>query len=149
MLKSTVQDDLKAAMKAGNTAERDALRLLLAEIKNEEIQLGGELNETQAGQVVSRMVKKTRGSIEEYRGLGQAETVAKLEGELGIYQRYAPAQMSEEQVRAIVEGAVAQAGAAGPQDMGKVMKLVMPQLQGQADGAMVNRLVKDALAKKG
>lgn len=149
MFKATVQEDLKSAMKRGDTAERDALRLLLAALKNAEIQEGGALDETQAGNVIAKVVKQTRSAIDEYRQLGQAEAVAKLEGELAVYSRYAPAQLSEDSVRAIVDAAVAQAGAMGPQDMGKVMKIVMPQVQGQADGALVNRLVKDALQQKG
>lgn len=148
MLKAQIQSDVKAAMKAGNAAERDALRLLLAELLTEEKKLGVELTDEQAAQAVGRVVKRTRGSIDEYRGLGQADTVAKLETELAVYQRYAPAQLDEAAVKAIVEGAVAAAQATGPQDMGKVMKLVMPQLQGKADGQLISRLVKEALNKQ-
>jgi hypothetical protein len=147
MLKSDVQNDLKAAMKAGNAAERDALRMLLSEITKQEKAEGRELSDQEADKVVSRVVKQTRGSIEEFGRLNQAETVAKLEGELAVYQRYAPEQLSEETLRAMVAEAVANSGASGPQDMGKVMKLLVPRTQGKADGALVNRLVKEALAK--
>lgn len=145
MLKAKIQEDLKAAMKGGQAAERDALRLLLAEILKAEKAGGTDLDATQEAQVVSRIVKQTRGSIEEYQKLGQAETVGKLEGELTVYRRYAPEELSEETVKAIVAEAVAVSGAAGPQDMGKVMKLVMPRVQGKADGGLVQRLVKEAL----
>ena len=148
MLKSQIQSDVKEAMKAGNAAERDALRLLLSELLTEEKKSGAELSDEQAAQAVNRVVKRTKGSIEEYRGLGQSETVAKLEAELAVYQRYAPEMMSESAVKAIVDGAVASAQATGPQDMGKVMKLVMPQLQGKADGQLISRLVKEALNKQ-
>lgn len=146
MLKTKIQEDLKAAMKAGNAAERDALRLLLAEFIKAE-KAGTELDAAAEAQVVSRIVKQTRGSIEEYQKLGQAETVGKLEGELTVYRRYAPEELSEDTVRAIVAEAVQVSGAAGPQDMGKVMKILMPRVQGKADGAMVQRLVKEALNK--
>ena len=147
MLKARLQEDLKTAMKAGQAAERDALRLLLAEFTKAEKAGNGELDATAEAQVVSRIVKQTRGSIEEYQKLGQTETVGKLEGELAVSRRYAPAELSEATVKAIVDEAVAVSGASGPQDMGKVMKLVMPRVQGKADGQMVQRLVKDALNK--
>lgn len=148
MLKSTIQIDLKNAMKAGDASLRDALRLLLAALTTAEKQEGGELSDAAALQVVSKQVKQTKNAIEEYQGLGAADTVAKLEVELEVYMRYAPSQLSEETVAALVAEAVAVSGAQGPQDMGKVMKLVMPRVQGQADGGMVNRLVKDALSQK-
>ena len=147
MLKTKIQEDLKAAMKAGNAAERDALRLLLAEMLKAEKAGGTDLDAAQEAQVVSRIVKQTRGSIEEYQKLGQTETVGKLEGELVVYRRYAPEELSEDAVAAIVAEAVQVSGAAGPADMGKVMKLVMPRVQGKADGQMVQRLVKEALNK--
>lgn len=148
MLKSKIQADLKDAMKAGATADRDALRLLLADLTKEEKERGGELNEDAEMQVVNRIIKRTKGSIDEYRNVGSHDTVAKLEVELGVYQRYAPEQLSEEAVKAIVEGAIASVHATGPQDMGKVMKVLMPLVQGKADGALVSRLVKEGLAKK-
>ena len=147
MLKTQLQADIKDAMKGGRAAERDALRLLLAELLIEEKKAGEDLTDEQAAQSVNRVVKRTRGSIEEYRKLDQAETVTKLEVELEVYQRYAPEMMAEDAVKAIVEGAVASVQATGPQDMGKVMKAVMPQLQGKADGQLINRLVKEALTK--
>lgn len=147
MLKAKIQEDLKAAMKSGATSDRDALRMLLAEFLKAEKASGAELDAAQEAQVVSRVVKQTRGSIEEYQKLGQADTVAKLEGELGVYRRYAPEELSEDAVKAYVAEAVQVSGAAGPQDMGKVMKLLMPRVQGKADGAMVQRLVKEALNK--
>ncbi|MFP5501443.1 MAG: GatB/YqeY domain-containing protein, partial [Candidatus Sericytochromatia bacterium] len=113
MLKSTVQQDLKTAMKAGNAPERDALRLLLAAITSAEKAEGRDLTEPEAQAVVTRLVKQANNSIEEYKRLDQADTVAKLEGELAIYKRYAPEQMGEDQVRAIVVEAVAEAGATG------------------------------------
>lgn len=147
MLKSTVQQDLKTAMKSGNAPERDALRLLLAAITSAEKAEGRDLTEPEAEAVVTRLVKQANNSIEEYKRLDQADTVAKLESELAIYKRYAPEQMGEDQVRALVAEAVAEAGATGPQDMGKVMKLVMPKVQGKADGGVVNRIVKEQLSK--
>lgn len=147
-LKARIQDDLKAAMKAGATGERDALRMLLTELQKAEKAEGRELAEADELQVVSRIVKQTRNSIDEYSKLEQAATVAKLVGELAVYQKYAPEQLDDAAIKAIVDAAVAEAGATGPADMGKVMKLVMPKVQGRADGGAVNRIVKESLAAK-
>lgn len=147
-LKARIQDDLKAAMKAGATGERDALRMLLTELQKAEKAEGRELAEADELQVVSRIVKQTRNSIDEYSKLDQAATVAKLVGELAVYQKYAPEQLDDAAIKAIVDAAVAEAGATGPADMGKVMKLVMPKVQGRADGGAVNRIVKESLAAK-
>ena len=144
--KSRIQDDLKAAMKAGDSATRDALRMLLAAILTAEKQQGSDLADDAVAQVAAKVVKQTRGSIEEFQRVGQADTVGKLKAELVVYQRYAPEQLSEAQVRAIVTEAVIMCAATGPADMGKVMKLVMPRVSGKADGQLVNRIVKDALA---
>jgi uncharacterized protein YqeY len=146
MLKAQVQADLKEAMKAGKTADRDALRLLLADLLKEEKEKAGlELSDEAATTVVNRIVKRTRGSIEEYQKIGAADTVAKLETELAVYQRYAPEQLDEAAVKALVASAVAETGAAGPADMGKVMKALMPKVTGKADGQLVSRLVKESL----
>lgn len=147
-LKARIQADLKAAMKAGSTDERDAPRMLLTAILNAEKAEGRELAEADELQVVARVVKQTRNSIDEYAKLDQADTVSKLDRELGVYQRYAPAQLDDAAIKAIVDAAVAEAGATGPADMGKVMKLVMPKVQGRADGGAVNRIVKESLAAR-
>ncbi|MFN3428983.1 MAG: GatB/YqeY domain-containing protein [Candidatus Sericytochromatia bacterium] len=146
-MKAQIQADLKEAMKAGKAAERDALRLLLADLMKEEKDKGVDLTDEVAATVINRIIKRTKAAIEEYGNLGQTDTVTKLETELVVYQRYAPEQLSEDAVKAIVDGAVASVNATGPQDMGKVMKAVMPALQGKADGQLISRLVKDALNK--
>jgi uncharacterized protein YqeY len=148
MLKAQIQADLKEAMKAGKTADRDALRLLLADLlKEEKEKAGTELTDEASTQVVNRIVKRTRGSIEEFQKVGAADTVAKLEAELVVYQRYAPEQLTEDAVKALVAEAVAETGAATPADMGKVMKALMPKVTGKADGQLVSRLVKESLQK--
>lgn len=147
-LKTRIQDDLKAAMKAGATAERDSLRMLLTELQKAEKAEGRELAEADELLVAAKIVKQTRNSIEEYAKLGQAESVTKLEQELAVYRKYAPEQLDDAAITAIVAEAVQASGATGPADMGKVMKLVMPQVQGRADGGAVNRIVKEALTGK-
>lgn len=148
MSKARIQEDLKTAMKAGDAQTRDALRMLLAAVTTEEKAKGAALDDTAVGQVVLKVVKQAKNSIEEYRTLGHPDRVAALEAELHVYERYAPELMGEAQVKAIVDEAIATTGAAGPADMGKVMKLVMPRVAGKADGAMVNRLVKEGLANR-
>jgi uncharacterized protein YqeY len=135
-------------MKAGKTADRDALRMLLADLlKEEKEKAGTELSDEAATTVVNRIVKRTRGSIEEFSKVGASDTVAKLEAELVVYQRYAPEQLGEDAVKALVAEAVAETGASGPADMGKVMKALMPKVTGKADGQLVSRLVKESLQK--
>jgi uncharacterized protein YqeY len=145
MSKTRIQEDLKAAMKAGDHATRDALRMLLAAVTTAEKAQGSALDDAAVLQVAAKVAKQTRGSIEEYQRLGQTDSVAKLQGELAIYERYAPEQLSEEKIRAIVAEAVATTAASSAADMGKVMKLVMPRVSGKADGGLVNRIVKEAL----
>ena len=148
MSKARIQEDLKIAMKAGDVSTRDNLRLLLAAVITAEKAQGSALDDAAVDQVVLKVVKQTRGSIEEYERLEQPDTVSKLQVELEVYLRYAPELMSEERVKAIVDEAVATTAATGPADMGKVMKLVMPRVSGKADGGLVNRLVKEALANR-
>ena len=145
-LKAQIQDDLKAAMKGGRTDERDTLRLLLTALLNAEKAAGQDLTDEESGQVAAKVVKQARNSIEEYTKLDQADTVAKLAGELVVYLKYAPVQLDDAAIRAIVLQAVADSGASGSADVGKVMKLVMPHVQGRADGGAVNRIVKESLA---
>ncbi|MDB5095872.1 MAG: glutamyl-tRNA amidotransferase [Cyanobacteria bacterium RYN_339] len=148
MSKARIQEDLKTAMKAGDAQTRDALRLLLAAVTNEEKAKGTTLDDVAVGQVVLKVAKQAKNSIEEYRSLGYPDRVEALQAELAVYERYAPELMGEAQVQAIVDEAIAAAGATGPADMGKVMKLVMPKVAGKADGGMVNRLVKEGLANR-
>lgn len=145
----TIQEQLaeamKAAMKAQESLRLSAIRMARTAIKNAEIEARGALDEAGVIRVLSTLVKQRRESAEAYRAT-RPELAAREEEELAILQEFLPAQMSEAEIKALIEAAVQQSGAAGPRDMGAVMKLVTPQTTGRADGRLVSDLVKARLS---
>ena len=151
-IKQRLDDDLKAAMKAGETITRDTIRLIRAAILNREKEKGGAPDDREVVDVLSRMGRQYRESIETYRGAGRSDLAAKEQAELDVLTRYLPRQLTREEVGELAEFAAAEVGASGPGDRGKVMGKLMPQVRGQADGAMVNEVVGEmlqALAERG
>jgi uncharacterized protein YqeY len=136
---------MKAAMKAQDSLRLNAIRMARTAIKNAEIDARGTLDDSAVIKVLSTLVKQRRESAEAYRQT-RPELAAKEERELAILQEFLPAQMSEAELKALIETAVAEAGATGPRDMGAVMKLVTPRTTGRADGRLVSELVKARLA---
>jgi uncharacterized protein YqeY len=136
---------MKTAMKAQDSLRLSAIRMARTAIKNAEIEARGALDDAGVIRVLSTLVKQRRESAEAYRAT-RPELAAKEEQELAVLQEFLPMQMSEAEIRTIIEAAVQQAGAAGPRDMGAVMKLVTPQTTGRADGRLVSELVKARLA---
>ena len=145
----TIQERLgeamKAAMRAQDSLRLNAIRMARTAIKNAEIEARGALDDNGVIKVLSTLVKQRRESAEAYRDV-RPELAAKEEQELAILQEFLPAQMGEAEIKTIIETAVTAAGAAGPRDMGAVMKLVTPQTTGRADGRLVSELVKARLA---
>jgi uncharacterized protein len=139
-LADRVKDDLTAAMKAGERERVGALRLVLSELQKAAKE-GGDDEVT----VLRRERKRRREAAEAFREGGRPELAEQEESEAGIIEAYLPAELSEEELRAIVEQAVAQSGAESPKDMGKVMPIAMAAAGGRADGKRVSQLVKDAL----
>jgi len=135
-----------AAMKARETVRLGTLRMVRAALKNREIDKRAPLEEADVLQVLGTQAKQRRESIEQFRAGGREELAAKEEAELAVLQEFLPRAMDEDALRAAVVAAVAEVGAAGPRDMGRVMGVLMPRLQGRADGGTVNRLVREALA---
>ena len=144
-LQATLIDDLKAAMRSGDQVQRSVIRLIRAAVQNEEISRGKELDDAGGVEVLARMARQYRESIDQYRQGNRADLMAKEEAELEVLQRYLPPQMSREEVLALAEQAAQEMGAAGPTDKGKVMGRLMPQLRGKADGALVNAVVTELL----
>jgi uncharacterized protein len=138
--------DLKQAMRDGDTTRRDTIRLLRSALKNAEIEKRAPLGEQEADKVVAREAKQRRDSIEEYRKGNRDDLVAKEQAELEILQAYQPEQLTEEALRDIVRESISRLGATGPADIGKVMKDVLPRVQGRADGGAVNAAARDLLA---
>ena len=144
-LKDRLNDDLKDAMRSRDTLKRNTIRLLLSAIGYEEIARQGDLDDDAITQVLTKQAQQRRDSIEAYTKGGRADLVDQEEAELAIVSEYLPVPLSAEEIGAIVDAAIADAGASGPQDMGKVMGRVMPQVRGRADGRQVSALVNQRL----
>jgi len=138
-------EDLKNAMKSGDTITKDTVRLIRSAVQNAEIEKQGDLDDTDVALVLGKMAKQYRDSITIYREAKRDDLAAKEETELAVIMRYLPEQMSADDVRAIAETVVAEVDAAGPGDKGKVMSRLMPQVRGKADGSMVNTVVGELL----
>jgi uncharacterized protein YqeY len=151
-IQSRLTEDMKAAMKAGDVVTRDAVRLIRSALGNAAIEKGardGELSDEAATDVLAKMAKQYRDSIETYRNAERDDLVAKEQAELDVVLRYMPEQLDEAAVRALVTAVIAQTGADGPAAKGKVMGALMPQVKGKADGSLVNRVVTEELAALG
>jgi uncharacterized protein YqeY len=143
--KQRMQDDLKAAMKAGETARKDALRFLMAAIKQVEVDTRAELSEEQTYALLLNEAKKRRDTMAEAQKLGRAELLQQSEMELRLIESYLPAQLSRDELEGEVRKAIAEAGAKTAKEMGSVMKILMPRVKGRADGKLVNEVVKSLL----
>jgi uncharacterized protein YqeY len=146
-IRTQVHEDLVAAMKAKQDAEKAALRMILAAMTEAEKQEGKTLTEADELKVVAKKLKELGRVIDEYQRLGQADRVQALELERSIYQRYAPKPMDHAELVRIVEQTISEVGAKAPSDLGKVMPAVMARTGGQADGAEVRRLVQERLSR--
>jgi uncharacterized protein YqeY len=147
-LKERINDDMKAAMRAGETGKRDAIRLLLAAIKQKEVDERIVLDDTSIVAVIEKMLKQRRDSIAQYEAAARHDLadVEKFEAEL--LTAYMPAGLTAEEIATAIAGAISESGAAGPGDMGKVMAILKPKLAGRADMTEVSKQVKVALAPK-
>jgi uncharacterized protein YqeY len=144
-LKQQITDDMKAAMRAKEAGKLATIRLMLAEIKRKEVDEQIEVSDEQVVAIVDKMIKQRKDSITQFEA-GNRQDLADIEkAELEVLIAYKPAGLSDEVVAAEVAAAVAASGAAGPQDMGKVMAIVKPKLAGKADMAVVSALIKKAL----
>jgi len=146
-LKSRINEDMKTAMKARETARLGAIRLLLAAVKQKEVDERIELDDAAVLSVIDKMLKQRRDSITQYEQAGRRDLADAEKVEVAVLTAYMPQALSEDEIQAAVAGAVAASGAAGMQDMGKVMAVLKPKLAGRADMAQVSARVKSALAK--
>lgn len=140
-LKTKIDDDLKQAQRAKEAAKLSCLRMVKAAIKNKEIDLRKELDDGQVIAVLSTMAKQRKESIEQFKKGGRDDLVSQEEAELALLEIYLPKAMSEADLLKLVEAAVQESGAQGAKDIGKVMKALMPKIQGRADGKWVNQVV--------
>lgn len=146
-LKQQITDDMKAAMRAKDTARLGAIRLLLAAIKQREVDERIELSDADVVAIIEKMNKQRRDSISQYEAAARQDLADIEKAEMAVLAIYMPKQLSEAEIVAVVQAAIAATGAAGPQDMGKVMGIVKPKLAGQADMGKVSALIKAQLTK--
>ena len=146
-LKERINEDMKAAMRARETARLAAIRLLMAAIKQKEVDERIQLDDAAVVTVIDKMLKQRRDSIAQYQAAGRQDLVAAEKFEADLLQTYMPAGLSDDEISAAVAAAVAETGAAGPGDMGKVMAVLKPRLAGRADMTDVSKRVKAALAR--
>lgn len=144
-MKERLNEELRAAMLARDTVRRDTIRLLLTTLQNSEIERGRPLTESECGALFQKQAKQRRDSITAYEQAGREDLAAAERAELAIIEDYLPTQMEEEELLQIVREAITQSGAGGPADMGRVMGPLMARLRGRADGAVVNRIVREEL----
>lgn len=146
-LKQQITEDMKAAMRAKETARLGAIRLLLAAMKQREVDERIELTDADVVAIIEKMLKQRRDSITQYKAANRQDLVDVEEFEVTVLQTYMPQQLSEAEIVSAIAEAIAATGAAGPQDMGKVMGVVKPKLAGRADMGKVSGLIKAQLSK--
>ncbi len=146
MLREKLVDEMKAAMKARDEIRLSAIRMIRASVKNREIDLGKELDDGEVTEVISTLAKQRRESIKLFHDAGRTDLVEKEQKELDVLLGFLPRQLDRNEISEIIAKAVAESGARGPGDMGKVMKIVMPQVSGRADGKLVNEIVREMLS---
>ncbi len=144
-LKSRITDDMKSAMRAKDKARLGVIRLILAAIKQIEVDERIELDDTRVLAVLDKMVKQRRDSIEQYQAAKRADLVEQEAFELTLIQEYLPAALSESEIERLVVEAISKSGASSPKEMGAVMSILKPQMQGRADMGKVSKQVKAKL----
>jgi len=145
-LKTRITDDMKAAMKAKETARLGAIRLLLAAMKQREVDERIELDDAGIVAVIEKMLKQRKDSISQYEAAKRQDLADAEKFEVEVLSAYMPAGLSATEIEAVVAAAIAESGAKGPADMGKVMAIVKPKIAGRADMGEVSKLVKAKLS---
>ncbi len=140
-----MQDALKKAMLAKDTARRDVLRMTLSAFKQVEIDERRDLSAEDAVTILQREIKKRRDSVDEARKAGREDVVASESSELAMIEEFLPQQLTRDEIAALVRDAIQTSGASSPKEMGKVMGVLMPKVKGKADGKLVNEVVRDLL----
>ena len=144
-LADTIREQMTTSWKAGDLPRRDALRLLLSAFKYTEIEMGHPLEDADTVRVLQKEAKQRRDSITEYEKANRADLVAKEQVELTVIEEFLPQQMSDDDLRALVREVIEEFGAAGPSDLGKVMRPLLAKVAGRADGGRVNQMAREVL----
>lgn len=144
-VRQRLEDDVKTAMRAGDATTRDAIRYILAAVKNAEIDARGTGKEADPIAALRRLGKQLADSIEQYEAAGRQDLADHEIAQLAVLRRYLPVELSDEEIDALVAAAIAETGATGTKDMGRVMPAAMQRAAGRADGRRVNAAVRAAL----
>jgi uncharacterized protein YqeY len=144
-LKENLTEDLKQAMRQGDERRKSTIRLVRAAITNAEIERGEELSDDEVLAIIAKQAKQRRESVTEFAKGGRQDLVDQEEEELQILLSYLPAQMSRDEIEVAARQVIAEVGATSMAQMGEVMRRLMPQLKGKADGSLVNQVVKEIL----
>jgi uncharacterized protein YqeY len=145
--KEALEADLKKAMKAGDDVRKRTLRMVLSAVKLAEVEKRGPQDEASLISILQREIKTRRESIIDAERAHRDDLIAASQAEIEVLDSYLPQRLSSDDLQSMVRKAIEETGASGPQDMGKVMKAVMPHVQGRADGKDVNELVRSLLAQ--
>lgn len=145
-LDAQMLDDLKTAMKAGDTTARDTIRYTVSSLKNARIEKKGTLTAQEEIAVLQRDAKRRQESIDQFRAAGRTDLVDKEEAELAVLKRYLPAELSDAEVTALVAEAIAETGASSPKDLGKLMPALIEKAAGRADGKRLSEAARAALS---
>jgi uncharacterized protein YqeY len=143
-----IENDFKTAFKSEDEVSKRTLRMVLASIKLVEVEKGRTLSDDEVLVVLQKEIKSLRESITDAKKAGRDDLIAETEPEIQILEQYTPQQFNEDEIKELAEDAIAEVGASSPQEMGKVMKVLMPKVQGQADGSKVSAVVRSLLASE-
>lgn len=146
-IKAQLNESMKDAMKSGDELRKRTIRMALAAVKQAEVDKRIELDDTAVMGLLQKEVKNRREALEEAKKANRADLIAANESEIEVLQSFLPKAMPAEELRALVQAAIAETGAASPADMGKVMKTVMPRVAGRAPNDMVSATVRELLPK--
>jgi uncharacterized protein YqeY len=141
-----LNQDIKQAMKNKDKERLTVMRMVKSSLQNEAIKFGKELSDDEELQVLTREMKQRKDSLHEFENAGRDDLVNNINNEVAVLNDYMPKQMSEEELKAVIQETIDQTGASSKADIGKVMGAIMPKIRGQADGTVVNRLVQQLLS---
>jgi uncharacterized protein len=145
--KADLESDLKQAMRNSDEVRKRTLRMVLSALKLAEVEKRGALDEAAIAGILRKEIKLRQEAIEEAQHAGRQELAQASQAEIAVLEGYLPKAMDPAELEAMVRQAILEAGAVGPQDMGKVMKILMPRVEGRADGKQLSSLVRDLLAR--
>lgn len=144
-LAEQLADDLKQAMKAKDKTRLSVVRMVRAAVKNKEIELGTSLSDEEVLVVVQKELKQRQDSLQAFESAGRSDLIAAVQSEMEVLKDYLPTQLSDDELLGLVREVIAEVGAAGKSDMGKVMSMLMPKVRGRADGKRVQQAVQSLL----